>query len=45
MSKFYDILYAGALALGAAEAVANATLEREGNSELNIRVMGIYGRD
>ena len=36
VSKFYDLLYAGALALGAAEAVANATLEREGNSMLNI---------
>jgi len=36
VSKFYDVLYAGALDLGAAEALLNVTLEREGASQLKI---------
>ena len=36
VSKFYDILYAGALDLGAAEALLNVTLDREGASQLKI---------
>ena len=36
VSKFYEVLYAAALELGAAEALPNVMLDREGASQLNI---------
>ena len=36
VAKFYDVLFSAAVGLGAAEALPNVTLEREGTSQMNI---------
>ena len=36
MAKFYDLLFSAAVSLGAAEALPNVTLDREGASQLHI---------
>ena len=45
VAKFYDLLFAAAVSLGAAEALPNVTLDHEGASQLHIFAPTFMGLD